>query len=137
MDFEKFLKDYGPDQVELPIEKLAMLNNNYRKAIWTGNNLQITLMSLKPNEDIGLEMHGSIDQLLFVVKGRAGVYSGKTEGEVGFKNFVDSGDLITLPAGTWHNVVNKGFSNLKLISVYAPVKHPFGVEQKTKEDQEE
>ena len=125
MDFEKFLKDYGPSQVELPIEKLALINNNFRKAIWTGNHLQITLMSLKPNEDIGLEIHDDIDQLLFVVKGRAGVYSGKTK-EVELKNYVDSGDLVTIPAGTWHNVVNKGFSTLKLISVYAPIKHPFG-----------
>jgi len=131
-----YIKDYGPEQVELPINQLALMNKNFRASIWTGNHMQVTIMSINPRDDIGVEIHEDIDQILFVARGRASVYSGNTEDTLTFKNNVNTGDMITIPAKTWHNIVNVGFSPLKLISVYAPVKHPYGTLQKTKQDAE-
>ena len=129
VDFDKFLKDYGPEQVELPINRLTELNSYYRLSLWTGEHLQITLMNIKPNDDVGLEKHEETDQLLFIVSGSGEVYSGNTREDLKFKCKVDGGDLITVPAGTWHNLVNITNRPLKLYSVYAPVEHPFNTKQ--------
>ena len=128
-DYEKYLKDYGPEQVELPIHKLTELNNNFRLGLWTGKYLQVTLMNIKPNDDIGLEMHEDVDQLLFIVSGSGDVYSGNTREDIKFKCRVDGGDMIAVPADTWHNLVNFTNRPLKLYSIYAPVEHPFGTKE--------
>lgn len=128
-DYEKYLKDYGPEQVELPIHKLTELNNNFRLGLWTGKYLQVTLMNIKPNDDIGLEMHEDVDQLLFIVSGSGDVYSGNTREDIKFKCRVDGGDMVTVPANTWHNLVNVTNRPLKLYSIYAPVEHPFGTKE--------
>lgn len=128
-DYEKYLKDYGPEQVELPIHKLTELNNNFRLGLWTGKYLQVTLMNIKPNDDIGLEMHEDVDQLLFIVSGSGDVYSGNTREDIKFKCRVDGGDMIAVPADTWHNLVNVTNRPLKLYSIYAPVEHPFGTKE--------
>ena len=131
-NFEKYLKDYGPEQVELPINKLTEINQYFRLSLWTGAHLQVTLMNIKPNDDVGLEKHEETDQLLFVVKGSGEVYSGKTKEDLKFKCRVDSEDMIAVPAGTWHNLVNATNKPLKLYSIYAPVEHPFNTKQMEK-----
>ena len=128
-NFEKYLKDYGPEQVELPINKLTEINNYFRLSLWTGNHVQVTLMNIKPNEDVGLERHDVIDQLLFIVKGSADVYSGNTKETIKFKCKVDGGDMVAVPAGTWHNLVNTTNRPLKLYSIYAPVEHEFNTKE--------
>ena len=128
-DFEKYLKDYGPNQVELPIDKLAEINPYFRLSLWTGTRLQVTLMDIKPNQDVGLEKHEETDQLLFVVSGSGDVYSGNTKEDLKFKCRVDSGDMIAVPANTWHNLVNATNKSLKLYSIYAPIEHPFGTKE--------
>ena len=132
-DFEKYLKDYGPEQVELPINRLTEINTYFRLSLWTGTKLQVTLMNIKPNEDVGLEKHEETDQLLFVVSGSGEVYSGKTREDLKFKCRVDGGDMIAVPANTWHNLINVTNRPLKLYSIYAPVEHPFGTKETEKE----
>lgn len=116
------------------IKSLAICNNAFRMGLWTGEYLQTTLMSINPNDDIGKEMHSNVDQYLMVVKGRAKVYFGDSKNTL--KLYKDAGpdDAIFIPAGTWHNVVNVGRRALKLISVYGPPNHPYGVYQATKND---
>ena len=58
------LRDYGPNPLTVNINKLSALNQNYLLALWTGNYLQVTLMSIKPGGDIGLEIHPETDQLI-------------------------------------------------------------------------
>lgn len=110
------------------IEKLAEANDNFRKVLLTGSHSQVVLMSIPVGQDIGEEVHSDVDQILFIVEGRAeAILNGeaKTIGE-------DS--LIFVPAGTTHNIKNAGDEDLKLFTVYSPPEHPDGTIHKTKEE---
>ena len=89
-------------------------------ALWTGNHLQVTLMSLNPGEDIGLEMHPDVDQFLRIEQGQGITQMGKTRDNLNFKRNVYDNSAIPIPAGTWHNLTNTGNIPLKLYSIYAP-----------------
>lgn len=108
------------------IEKETIENNNFRKVLFTGNNLQLVLMSLLPNEDIGMEVHPNVDQFFRIDEGN-GQLDIKGEG----KSAIENGTSIVVKAGTYHNIIagNKG---LKLYTVYAPPNHPPDRVQKTK-----
>ncbi len=128
------LKDYGPKPLVLNIEKATKQNNNFRTALWTGNYLQLTLMSLKPNEDIGAEMHPNVDQFLRIEQGRGSVRMGYSRENMNMQATVSDNDAIIVPAGTWHNLINTGNIPLKLYSIYAPPNHPKGTVHITKSD---
>ena len=113
-----------------------MQNLNFRTAIWTGNYLQMTLMSIPPCGEIGQEMHPDTDQLLRIEQGIALVKMGKIKNQWNFQQSVSKGDAIFVPAGTWHNVINMGKNHLKVSSVYAPPNHPWGTVHHTKADAE-
>ena len=92
------------------IISLAKQNNNFREEIKTANHTQILLMSLKPGEDIGLEVHKKIDQLLMFVQGTG-------EGNInGQKIPIKEGTFAFILAGTPHNFVNTGNTDLKLFT---------------------
>ncbi|MED4402194.1 cupin domain-containing protein [Metabacillus fastidiosus] len=133
-DSRILLKDYGPKPFVVNIEDATEQNNNYRTALWTGQHLQVTLMSLKAGEDIGLEMHPNVDQFLRVEQGRGIVQMGKSKNKLNFKRNIYDDFAIMIPAGTWHNVTNTGNTPLKLYSIYAPPNHPFGTVHVTKAD---
>jgi len=127
------LKDYGPNPFKINIEKATIDNNNFRLALWTGNHMQLTLMSLNVGQDIGLEMHPDVDQFIRIEQGQGEATMGDMEDMVDFKEIVEADDIIIIPAGKWHNLVNTGSVPLKLYSIYAPANHPFGVIQRTKQ----
>lgn len=124
--------DLGNQPVVVNIDKETKCNNNYRKAIWTGEHLQVTVMSIIPGGEIGLEIHENLDQFLRVEYGVASVYMGKTKPDVKFLGNANDNYAIIIPAGTWHNIINEQNIPLKIYSVYAPPKHPIGTVQKTK-----
>ena len=126
--------DYGPNPLIVNIRCLAQQNPYFRSALWTGGNMQITLMCIPPRGEIGLEMHPDVDQLLRVEAGCGLVMMGDGPETLGYRQAVDAGYGIVIPAGTWHNLVNTGCDPLKLVSVYAPPQHPFGTVHKTKAD---
>lgn len=128
--------DYGPKPFVTDIEKATLENDNFRKAIWTGDHLQLTLMSINPGEDIGLEIHPNLDQFLRIEQGQGLVKMGDRKDYLGFQRRVEDDDAIIIPAGTWHNVINTGKEPMKLYSIYAPPQHPPGVVDKTKKDAE-
>ena len=130
------LKDYGPNPFAENITELTLQNNNFRTALWTGPHFQITLMSLNPGEDIGLEMHPDVDQFLRLEQGQGRVQMGKSKDDLSFEKMVSDDFAIVIPAGTWHNLTNTGNTPLKLYSIYAPPNHPFGTIHVTKEDAE-
>ncbi len=110
------------------IEEATLKNDFYRKVLFTGK-LQLVLMSLKPNEEIGWEVHKDHDQFFRFEAGEGVVY-------VDDKEFhVKDGDAVIVPAGSRHNVVNTGKTPLRLYTIYAPPEHPDKVVHKTKEDQ--
>lgn len=128
------LKDYGPEPFVVNINKASKQNRSYRTAIWTGKHLQVTLMSLKVGEDIGLEIHPTVDQFLRIEQGQGIVQMGNRKNNLYFRRKVYDDDAIMIPAGTWHNVTNTGNVPLKLYSIYAPPQHPVGTVHKTKAD---
>lgn len=129
--------DHGPDPFVINIEEATLQNNNFRTVLWTGEHLQLTLMSIKPGEDIGLEIHPNIDQFLRIEQGQGVVMMGKSRDNMDFQKRVYDRDAIIIPAGTWHNLVNTGRTPIKLYSIYAPPQHPFGTVHVTKKDAEE
>jgi mannose-6-phosphate isomerase-like protein (cupin superfamily) len=110
------------------IEKLTEENTDFRRVLYTGKNVQLVLMSLKPGEEIGAEVHEDRDQFFRVEQGR---------GEVqidGARTPVKSDDAIIVPAGARHNVVNTGDEPLRLYTVYGPPEHKDGTVHVSKAD---
>ncbi|MFZ7132485.1 MAG: cupin domain-containing protein [Eubacteriales bacterium] len=128
------LKDYGPNPFVVNIDKATKQNNNYRTALWTGDHLQLTLMSIDPGEDIGLEIHPHLDQFIRIEAGQGMVEMGDTKENLNFRSTVYEDFAFIIPAGKWHNLVNTGNKPLKLYSIYAPPQHPHGTVHKTKVD---
>ena len=130
------LKDYGPNPFTININDATKQNNTYRTALWTGPNLQVTLMSIGVGEDIGLELHHDVDQFLRIEQGQGIVQMGKNKELLDYTTAVAEDSAIFVPKGTWHNVINTGYMPLKLYSIYSPPNHPFGTVHQTKADAE-
>nr|WP_235782100.1 cupin domain-containing protein [Paenibacillus senegalensis] len=124
--------DFGRQPYVLNIDEAARANSTYRTAIWTGEHLQVTLMSIPVGDDIGLEMHSDTDQFLRIEQGQGVVQMGKSPDQLEFVRHAGDNFAIMIPAGTWHNVINTGAVPLKLYSIYAPPHHPFGTVHETK-----
>jgi len=128
------LKDYGPNPFVINIDEASKQNTTFRTALWTGDYLQVTLMSLNPGEDIGLEMHPDVDQFIRIEQGQGITQMGKSKENLNFIRNVGDDSAIIIPAGEWHNLTNTGNIPLKLYSIYAPPNHPFGTVHPTKAD---
>ena len=128
------IRDFGCEPFIFNIHHATTMNQNFRTTLWTGRDMQLTLMSIPARCDIGVEMHDDVDQFIRVESGRAKVYMGSCPGNLQEKGCVDGDDAILIPAGTWHNIVNVGKHPLKLYSLYAPPQHPVGTVHRTKED---
>lgn len=127
------LYDKGTEPYVVDIDSLTANNTNFRTAVWTGSNLQLTVMHLKSGEDIGLEMHPFVDQFIRIEEGNGLVRMGKESDRLNFQKRVNKNYAIIIPAGMWHNITNIGKQPLMLYSVYAPPEHPYGTVHETKE----
>jgi len=127
------IKDHGPAPYVANIEEATLANSNYRTTLWTGKNLQVTLMAIQPGHDIGLEVHPTTDQFLRIEEGKATVYLGDSKENLHSWE-ANNDDAVIVPAGTWHNLVNSGDTPLKVYSIYAPPQHPHGTMHTTKEE---
>lgn len=113
------------------IEKSTINNDNYRNVQYTHpSGMQFVLMSIKPGEEIGMEVHKTHDQFFRIEKG-------KGELQIKKNNNIKKYDLydgigIIIPSGTLHNVINTGKDELKLYSIYTPPEHKHGLIQKEK-----
>ena len=126
--------DKGPNPYIVNIEQASLQNPNFRTALWTGGNLQLTVMSIPMGGEIGLEVHPDTDQFLRVESGCAKTVMGPAEDNLTIHQFVVDGDAIFVPAGTWHNLINYGSRPLRLYTIYAPPHHPHGTIHRTKEE---
>jgi len=133
---EVILKDYGPEPLVLDIEDYTEANNNFRTALWTGTNLQLTLMSIPVGGEIGLELHSDIDQFIRIEEGKGKVLMGDSKESLTFNAIAEDDYAIIIPAGKWHNLINIGDKPLKLYSIYSPVEHPHNTIHKTFEESE-
>lgn len=113
------------------IEKDTLENGNFRKVLYTSKHSQLVLMSLRPNEEIGMEVHPDNDQFFRFEKGEGMVVIDGNEYDV------EDGDAIVVPAGAQHNVINVSSSeDLKLYTIYSPAHHKDGIVRATKEEAE-
>jgi len=111
------------------IERLTIDNDNFRQVLYTAKNCQLVIMSLKPGEEIGLEVHQGNDQFFRFERGKGKVIIDGNEYEV------SEGDAVIVPQGAEHNVINTSSDQpLKLYTIYAPPHHQDAVLRKTKED---
>ena len=118
------------------VPEAARNTTDFRRAVWTGQHLQMTLMSIPVRGDVGAEMHPDVDQLLRVEAGQALVRSGNCQNDFSNAKMLQPGDVVFVPAGTWHNVENCGGCALQLSSVYAPPQHPRGIVHRAKAEAE-
>lgn len=114
------------------IEEATTGNTSFREVLFTGTTMQLTVMSLEPGEEIGIEMHDHLDQFIRVESGSATVTLGPSRDQVTESHHLEDDWAVIVPGGTWHNVVNNGDEELKLYSIYAPPEHPAGTVHKTK-----
>lgn len=113
------------------IEKLSLSNKNFRNVLYTGQHAQVVLMSLKPNEDIGTEVHQIVDQFLRIEKGQGKLVLN------GEEHLVKDGDAFVVPAGATHNLINTSSEeSLKLYTIYSPPHHKDGIVHATKSEAE-
>jgi mannose-6-phosphate isomerase-like protein (cupin superfamily) len=126
--------DYGPNPFILNIEEATVENSAFRVAKWTGSQMQMTLMSIEPGDDIGLEVHHDHDQFLRIESGIGFAQIGPDADNFSLEKDVEDDDAIFIPAGSWHNVTNTGDKPLKLYSIYAPSEHAHGTVHETKEE---
>lgn len=111
------------------IEKATIENTDFRRVVYTGKNSQLVLMSLKPGEEIGAEIH-ELDQFFRFEQGSGKAILDGVEHEVG------ADDAIVVPQGMDHNVINTGEVDLKLYTIYSPPEHQDGTVRQTKADAE-
>lgn len=103
------------------IEKLTVENTDFRRVLYTGKYLQLVLMTLKPGEEIGAEVHDDHDQFFRIESG-----SGEVEID-GKRTPIKDDDAVIVPAGARHNVINTGDAPLALYTLYGPPEHRDGV----------
>lgn len=113
------------------IEADTVANSDFRRVLYTGEHSQLVLMTLEPQEEIGLETHHDTDQFFRFEAGTGKVVINDTEYEVG------DGDAVIVPAGATHNVINTSAAeSLKLYTIYSPAHHKDGVTHATRSDAE-
>jgi mannose-6-phosphate isomerase-like protein (cupin superfamily) len=112
------------------IERDTIENEDYRRVLFTGENTQLVLMTLRPGEEIGEETHGGHDQFIRVEAGTGYV---ELDGE---RHDLSDGSAVVIPSGARHNVVNTSKSEaLRLYTLYSPPEHPHGTVQHSKADE--
>ena len=111
------------------IESIAVKNAEFRRVLYTAKNCQLVVMALKPQEEIGAEVH-TLDQFFRVEEG-----SGEAIID-GARTAITAGFGIIVPAGAKHNIVNTGSAPLKLYTIYSPPNHRDGVVHHSRGDTE-
>ncbi|MCL5004040.1 MAG: cupin domain-containing protein [Patescibacteria group bacterium] len=110
------------------IEKSSLENKFFRKVLYTAKHSQLVLMSLKPKEEIGEEIH-HLDQFIRIEFGEGLAILD------GIEHQISDGSAIVIPAGTRHNIINSSVQkDMKLYTVYSPAEHRDGVIHKTRAD---
>lgn len=110
------------------IDKATVANEDFRRVLYTGKNLQLVLMTLPPGCDIGEEVHEDRDQFFRIEEGRGTIYID------GAPNRVEDDFAVIVPAGARHNVRNTSNAPLRFYTIYGPPEHKDKIVQHTKEE---
>ena len=128
------IEDIGPKPQSFDLEQATLDNELYRSVAWSGRYLQLTLMSIPPGGDIGLEVHPETDQFIRLDAGRGRVEMGTAKDRLTMKKEVSDGWCVLIPAGTWHNITNIGDEPMQVYAIYAPAHHKPGKIHETAAD---
>ena len=112
------------------IEDLTEENEDFRRVLYTGEHLQLVLMTLQPGEEIGEEVHPDRDQFFRIEEGEGAIDIDGSE------NKVEDDIAVIVPAGARHNVRNTGSEPLRFYTIYGPPEHKDGIVQATKAEAE-
>jgi mannose-6-phosphate isomerase-like protein (cupin superfamily) len=124
MRLKNYLKEFNVD-----IEKKTLDNKNYREVLTTTDDTQLVVMSLKPGEEIGTEVHDGSQFIRFEGGTGKAIIGGK-------ESSVKDGSALVISKGTEHNIINTGNTDLKLYALYSPPEHPENTVQKNKVEEE-
>jgi mannose-6-phosphate isomerase-like protein (cupin superfamily) len=113
------------------IEDLTEANEDFRRVLYTGEHLQLVLMTLQPGEEIGEEVHPDRDQFFRIEEGEGAIDID------GRENKVEDDIAVIVPAGARHNVRNTGSEPLRFYTIYGPPEHKDGIVQATKAEAEQ
>ena len=128
------MTDHGNEPYIVDIEQTTLDNDTFRTTLWTGEHLQLTVMSIRPGDDIGLEVHPDNDQFLRLEQGRGRCQMGPSKDDLPFDEEVSDDWVILVPAGTWHNITNIGDEDMKVYALYGPADHLPGTIHETHAD---
>jgi mannose-6-phosphate isomerase-like protein (cupin superfamily) len=133
-DYMEEMRDHGQEPYVTNIDEITKRNNNFRSTVWTGDHLQLTLMSIPVGGDIGVEMHPNVDQFIRIEEGQGIIMMGDSRDNLSYRENVYDDFAFIIPSGKYHNLVNTDNIPLKLYSIYAPPQHPHGATHRTKEE---
>ncbi len=136
-DAEKYSKkiyDRGNDPYVFSIPEAVRSTDDYRRALWSGEHLQMLSMVIPQGEEIGIEAHEGADQLTIVWEGFGDAVIGTSPNRMSHTERLRAGSAVIIPAGYYHNIRNTSKSPMRLITVYAPMQEPYGTVQKNKPD---
>lgn len=126
--------DKGPGFFSIDLEEYTKANTNFRTTIWTGEQMQMTLMSIPVGGEIGEEIHTTIEQFIRIEEGEGEVYIGETQETMKAVQKISDDEIVFIPLGVWHNIKNIGDKPMKLYSIYAPTEHAKGTIHVTMEE---
>ena len=129
--------DYGNEPLISNIANTSCQNPYYRRILWTGEHLQVALMSIPVGDEIGLEQHPDNDQFIRIENGCAQVFMGNSPQNLNIQKRVNSDFAVMVPAGVWHNIKNIGSTPLKVYTIYGPPHHKKGTVHETRKVAEE
>lgn len=124
----------GPNPFVTNLRQDVMINTNFFTARWTGRYMQLGLMTIPVNSEVGLDMLINSDQFYYIEQGTALVVMGMSRGSLNFRTQAQSGFSIFVPSGTWHNILNIGNNNLKMFLTIAPPFLPYNTNFERSED---
>lgn len=124
--------DYGPEPFVIKIDWETEQNNNYRSALWTGENMQVMLICMEGGQRSELEVHGT-DHFVCIQEGQAIVETGNDRDNLDFRVRVSADYAIMIPTGIWHSIINIGNTKLRLYVIYGPPQFPHGTMMETRE----
>ncbi len=112
---------------KVDLEKATKKNSYFRRVLYTARNSQLVLMSLKPKEEIGEEVHKGIDQFFRFEQGNGVVVLN------GVRHAIRDGSAFIVPAGARHNVINTSPRvGLRFYTIYSPPDHKDKIVHRTR-----
>ena len=112
---------------QVDLEKVTKKNSYFRRVLYTAEHSQLVLMSLKPKEEIGAEIHKGIDQFFRFESGKGMVVINDV------RHAVKDGSGVIVPAGAKHNVINTSANaSLRFYTMYSPPDHKDKIVHRTR-----